>query len=81
MSGIWDAVTDPSQEQFVRGYLVQSLTGVISGQGILVACVKTPSRVKWFHTQCDFVPVNILIMSCCRLCPAVIARERVQIYM
>ncbi len=67
----------PSPEQFVRGNPVQGWTGVISGQGILVACIKTPSRVKWFHTQCDFVPVNILKMSCC-LRPAGIARDRVQ---
>ncbi len=45
-----------------------------------VAGDKTPSRVKCFHTQCDFVPVNILKMSCC-LCPAGIAMERVQIHM
>ncbi len=66
-------MTDPSAGQFVRGYPVQGWTGVISSQGILVACVKAPDRVKWFHTQCDFAPVNILKMSCC-LCPAGITK-------
>ncbi len=40
-------MTYPSPGQFVKGYPVQGWTGVISGQGILVACVKTSSRVKW----------------------------------
>ncbi len=65
-------VTDPSPERSVRG----TVLNVISGQGILVTCVKTPDRVKWFHTQSDFITVNILKMSRC-VCPVGIARKRV----